>query len=459
VNGQPELETSIREIGRELAAAFPAAPRSPLRRLDQKLMARVAEDRQLRAAMFRFVDVAPACTSSRDLASHLIDHLHEVEKPPPPLRAALVLARGGLLRRALGAAAAGGIRHIAHSFIVGTTPSDALGLLGRLWGKGAATSLDLLGEDTLTRPEADGYGARCADALKELSGAGSRWPEQPRLEADSIGALPRANLSVKLTALTPLMPPQAPEVGEQEAAPRLRSLLRLAQELNAHLHIDMESFDTREATLDLVLELLAREEFARGPSAGLVLQAYLRDSESELERILDWARTHARTPPLVVRLVKGAYWDQEVALARQHGWAPPVFTNKAECDANFERLTRLLLEARPLVRVAVGSHNLRSLSHAIAFNRALGAPDEDLELQVLRGLGDDLQRALARLGFRVRVYCPVGDLVEGMAYLVRRLLENTSNESFVYRRAAGVPLDELLAPPKPPDSERRPAPA
>jgi proline dehydrogenase len=260
--------------------------------------------------------------------------------------------------------------------------------------------------------------------------------------------LPRANLSVKLTALTPLMPPDAPEVGKLEAAPRLRSLLRRARDLNAHLHIDMEAFDSREATLDLVLDLLGEEEFAGGPSAGVVLQAYLRESGEQLERMLDWARTHERTPPLVVRLVKGAYWDQEVALSRQHGWDPPVFTDKAESDANFEHLTRVLLEARPRVRVAIGSHNLRSLSYAIAYNRALGAQDSDLELQVLRGLGDDLQLALAKLGFRVRVYCPVGDLVEGMAYLVRRLLENTSNESFVYRRAAGEPLEELLTPPR-----------
>ena len=107
----------------------------------------------------------------------------------------------------------------------------------------------------------------------------------------------------------------------------------------------------------------------------------------------------------------------------------------------------MLLEARPAVRVAVGSHNLRSIAHAVAFSRALGADDRDLELQVLRGLGDDLQHALAKLGFRVRVYCPIGDLVEGMAYLVRRLLENTSNESFVHRQAAGEPLESLLRSP------------
>ena len=124
-----------------------------------------------------------------------------------------------------------------------------------------------------------------------------------------------------------------------------------------------------------------------------------------------------------------------------------MFEVKAECDRNFEALTRRLVAARPAVRVAIASHNLRSMAHAIAVNRAAGGADHDLELQVLRGLGDDLQAALASLGMRVRTYCPVGDLVAGMAYLVRRLLENTSNESFLQEQASGVPLEQLLAAP------------
>jgi len=166
--------------------------------------------------------------------------------------------------------------------------------------------------------------------------------------------------------------------------------------------------------------------------------------------VLEWARATQREQPLVVRLVKGAYWDHEVVEARQHGWSVPVFERKADCDANFELLTRRLLEARPAVRVAIASHNLRSVSHAIACNRLLGGEDADVELQVLRGLGDDLGQALASKRLRVRSYCPVGDLVAGMAYLVRRLLENTANESFLADQAHGVPIEQLLAPP---DSE------
>ena len=351
-------------------------------------------------------------------------------------------------RTALGAAAAAGVRHMAHRFIIGQSPREALAVIESQWRSGIASSVDLLGEATVTPKEADRYAERCHEALETLATAARGWPERPALVHDSVGVVPRVSLSVKVTALTPLMQPDAPELGREDAAGRVRPLLRRARELGAHLHVDMESLDTLEATMDLVFELLAEEEFRDGPSAGIVLQAYLRDSPVQAERLFEWARATPRTTPLAIRLVKGAYWDQEVIEARQHGWTPPVFEEKDDCDRNFEELTRRLLDARPLVRVQVGSHNLRSVAHAIAYNRLSGGDDADLELQVLRGLGDELAEALAGSGLRVRVYCPVGDLVAGMAYLVRRLLENTSNESFLRAHHHGTPVEELLrAPP------------
>jgi RHH-type proline utilization regulon transcriptional repressor/proline dehydrogenase/delta 1-pyrroline-5-carboxylate dehydrogenase len=441
------LEDEVRRIGTELAEAFPSGTRHPMRALDARAMDLASRDRELRAALFRFVDVVPACRSLDDVARHLRGFLEEVREAPPPLAAAMKIADVRAARSALGAAAAAGVKHMAHRFIVGETPAGAIRVLHSLWDHGVASSVDLLGEATVTQAEADNYAARCADALEELSRHAARWSSRPQLEADTAGQLPRANVSVKISALTPLLRPDAPELGERDAAGRLRPLLRQARELGAHIHIDMESLDSREAVFELVLELLGEPEFATGPSAGVVLQAYLRDSPGQLEAILDWARSSERTPPLTVRLVKGAYWDHELVEARQHGWPAPVFEVKADCDRNFETLTRNLLDARPLVRVAVASHNLRSVSHAIAYNRLTGGDDRDLELQVLRGLGDELQDALAAHGFRVRTYCPVGDLVAGMAYLVRRLLENTSNESFLHEQASGVALEELLAAP------------
>ena len=441
-----DVEAELHEIGRGIAERMPSRARHPVRALDERAMAMSAQDAELRAALFRFVDVTPACRSLDDLARHLAGYLDGVERPPQPLRAAMRMAESRAGRTALGAAAAAGVRHMAHRFIVGDTPEQAARELRSMWRDGIAASLDLLGEATVTQSEADRYAERCTHALRVLSGAYDGLPRRDLLERDSSGPLPRANLSVKVSALTPLMRPEAPELGRDDAARRMRPLLRLARDRDAHLHVDMESVDSLETTLELVFDLLSEEEFAAGPAAGVVLQAYLRDSPAHLDRLLEWAATSAR-PPLVVRLVKGAYWDHEVVEARQHGWSPPVFTDKAACDRNFEQLTRRLLEARPAVRVAIGSHNLRSVSHAIACNRALGGDDRDLELQVLRGLGDDLADALAASGMRVRAYCPVGELVAGMAYLVRRLLENTSNESFLHEQARGVPIEELLAAP------------
>jgi proline dehydrogenase len=443
----PALERELHEVGRALYAAFPQRGKNPVKALDAKAMELASADAELRAALFRFVDVTPACRSLDDLARHLVGYLGELDARPPSLDVAMRMAGSKPGRAALGAAAAGGVRHMAHRFIVGESPRRALGALGELWRDGRAVSVDLLGEATVTEAEADRYAERCADALATLSAAAREWPERPALESDSLGPLPRGNLSVKVSALTPLLRPDAPALGREDAARRMRPLLRRARDSGAHLHIDMESLDSLETTMDLIFDLLDEDEFRDAPSAGLVLQAYLRESPSQLDRILAWARESPRTPPLVVRLVKGAYWDHEIVEARQHGWQAPVFEVKADCDRNFEALTRRLLDARPSVRVAVGSHNLRSVAHAIACNRQLGGEDRDLELQVLRGLGDELAHALAAEGFRVRVYCPVGDLVAGMAYLVRRLLENTSNESFLHEQARGVPLEELLAAP------------
>jgi proline dehydrogenase len=442
------LEQELFEVGSRLAAAMPVT-RNPLKAFDEKAMDLASQDAELKAALFRFVDVVPACRSLEDLARHLTGFLGEVGQPGPPVNVAMRMGNTKAGRAALGAAAAAGVRRMAHRFIVGEDPKAALGVLGDLYKDGVASSVDLLGEATVTQAEAQRYADRCTEALDTLAAAAQRWPERPQLERDSAGPLPRANLSVKVSALTPLLRADAPKRGQRDAADRLRPLLRRANERGAHLHIDMESMDSRDAVLELILDLLAEDEFRAGPSAGLVLQAYLRDSPQTLDTILDWLGRHERAHPLTVRLVKGAYWDHEVVEAKQHGWDTPVFEVKADCDLNFETLTRRLLDARHAVRVAIASHNLRSVSHAIAYSRLSGGDDGDLELQVLRGLGDPLQTAIARQGLRVRTYCPVGDLVAGMAYLVRRLLENTSNESFLHEQARGAALDELLAKPQP----------
>jgi proline dehydrogenase len=439
-------QDEIAAIGRRIAANLPTSS-SPGEWLDGRLMNTAADDTALRAALFRFTDVRPVCRNRRDLGEHLMTLLEEARPGSRFGRALLALARARGTRSLTAAAAGVSVQRQAHRFIVGRTVRDALPGLTKAWGSGVAASVDLLGEVSVSDQEADAYVERCLGALDALAARSATWPARATLEADSLGSLPRTNLSVKVTALTPDIRLDAPRRGIEDAIARLRQVMRLARELGAHVHVDMETLDSRETVLGLVLELLGEPEFEAGPSAGLVLQAYLRDSPAELEEILKWVHGHPRRVPLTIRLVKGAYWDHEVVEARQHGWETPVFERRADCDRNFEELTQRVLDAHPHVRLALGSHNLRSIAHGLACLPVRGLEPRDLELQVLRGLGDDLAQALSRMGLRVRVYSPVGDLVEGMAYLVRRMLENTANDSFLAARSRGAALDELLAPP------------
>src|SRR3954468_5040788 len=315
------LERELFEVGRRLADKLPST-RNPLKVLDDKAMDLASSDAELKAALFRFVDVVPACRNMDDLARHLTSSRGEVDKPPASVGVAMRMGNTKAGRRALGVAAAAGVRHMAHRFIVGEDPKAALGVLRELWKDGVASTVDLLGEATVTQAEAQRYADRCADALDTVAAAAGSWPARPQLERDSARPPPRANLSVKVSALTPLLRADAPLRGQRDAADRLRPLLRRAAERGAHLHIDMESMDSRDAILELILELLAEDEFRAAPSAGLVLQAYLRDSPQTLDTILEWLQGPAagRAHPLTIRLVKGAYWDHELVQAAQHGW-------------------------------------------------------------------------------------------------------------------------------------------
>jgi proline dehydrogenase len=437
----PAVETDIGRIGKRLARASRGG--GVRTRVEDRGMSWMSARPELRAALFRTVDVAPACANPAELSAHLAAYV-----PPGRLRELLRSRTGTLLGGRIGELA---VRQMAERFIIGESVPDAAPALLSLWNQGIASTVDLLGEKTVTPAEGAAYAARCHAALDALATASEGWFANAAAESDSAGPIPRVNLSVKVTALTPLVRAQAPARGAADAREQLLDLLRHTKALGGHLHIDMESLDSRELILELVLELLAREEFRDGPSAGLVLQAYLRDSEEILGRVLAWAADPAggvgRLTPLTIRLVKGAYWDHETIVAAQHGWPVPVWTEKADSDRCFERLTVQLIDSFPIVRTAIASHNLRSVAHAAAYTKAAGLMPGDVEYQVLRGLGDDLARALATEGLRCRVYAPVGDIVAGMAYLVRRLLENTANDSFLTSRASGTGLRSLLAPP------------
>ena len=188
----------------------------------------------------------------------------------------------------------------------------------------------------------------------------------------------------------------------------------------------------------------------------MTIQAYLRDSLEDAKSLIEWAKQ--RGNPITIRLVKGAYWDQETITAEQKHWKQPVYNDKAATDINFERITQLLLENHQYIYAAIGSHNVRSQAKAIAIAQSLNIPQRNFEMQVLYGMGDKIAKALVEQGYRVRVYCPYGELLPGMAYLIRRLLENTANSSFIRQDMENRPVEELISPPVVEDKQETSSP-
>ncbi|HVE46115.1 MAG TPA: proline dehydrogenase family protein [Acidimicrobiales bacterium] len=401
-----------------------------------------------RTQLFRFVDVFPATTGDADVLRH-VDEYFEGTDAPKVLELGIDVADHlPLGDRITAAVARRNIERMARQFIVGQGPGEAVAGLHQLWRQGSAFTVDLLGEKTVTEAEADRYAARMEEMLRSLLAGTASWAPDDHLERDHHGPLPRANISIKPTALSSKYAPLTREEGLAQARSRLMPLLRRAADEGAFVWFDMESYDVKDLTLELFRSLVEEPSLAR-LHTGVVLQAYLKDCRLDLADVIAWAHGLDRPHPISVRLVKGAYWDAETITAKAEGWPVPVFEEKEETDASFERCTRLLHDHHTTVRAAFGSHNLRSLAYAVSYARANGVPDTAYELQMLYGMAEPVQAAIRRLGLRLRIYAPVGELVPGMAYLVRRLLENTSNESFVRQRfAEGREVEELIAPPK-----------
>jgi RHH-type transcriptional regulator, proline utilization regulon repressor / proline dehydrogenase / delta 1-pyrroline-5-carboxylate dehydrogenase len=333
--------------------------------------------------------------------------------------------------------------------------------LRRNAARGIATTIDLLGETVVSEAEADMFLQRNLDVLDTVAAAlaKERTPSFSDLGPNNT-PLPRLNLSVKISALTPDVHPADPENSIAALKKRLRPILRRAREVGAFINFDMESYKLKDLTLALFKSILEEEEFGSGserstlnpqpgsPQAtvGIALQAYLRECERDLRDLIAWARQNRRA--IGVRLVKGAYWDYETVLATQREWPIPVWARKPESDANFEKLSVLLLENADLIAPAFATHNVRSCAHAIARAERLKVDPRGYEFQALYGMADELKLALVQTGRRVREYCAIGELLPGMAYLVRRLLENTSNEGFLRQKNTGeATKEQLLANP------------
>jgi RHH-type proline utilization regulon transcriptional repressor/proline dehydrogenase/delta 1-pyrroline-5-carboxylate dehydrogenase len=449
--GSPErLHHRVAEIGSEIfEAARAARPRIWQSTWWMEAMTRlIDQDPRLRTRAFQFVECLPALKSDRAIREHLADYFADPELHIPGVaRAALRPGRFQVVRENwIGRATRFAALRMAQRYMTGFDVPSTIKAIERFRRQGMGFTLDVLGESTTSDAQADRYAGVYDDLISQLTPLAKEWPTLPLIDEDPRGPMPRVNVSIKLTGLDPHFDAIDPDRAIREVGVRLRPLLRQARQRGAFVHIDMESSKHRAVTLELFQHVMMEDEFRDWPHVGIVLQAYLKAGEDDLARMLEWGRR--RGTRFTIRLVKGAYWDAETAAAVRNYAEPPVWTRKWESDACFERMTRTLLENLPLVRPAFASHNVRSLAVARAIAESLRIPLNEYEIQMLIGMGDPLKTAMVQMGHCVRVYCAYGDLVPGMGYLIRRLLENTSNEGFL-KQGFGerASRDRLLADP------------
>jgi RHH-type transcriptional regulator, proline utilization regulon repressor / proline dehydrogenase / delta 1-pyrroline-5-carboxylate dehydrogenase len=427
-----ELEPAIFAIGSELlerarghkAGIFSASF------YNDALMNWSMKDPLFKVQMFRFVDCFPVLKNADDIYDHLTDYLSQPGVTVPSVIQAAIttgkLAKGlavGQIEKQ--------IKGMAGRFIAGTDAASALSNLKKSWDDGIAFSVDLLGEACVSDAEADAYRDKYLDLIENLPGLVTGWKGNPALETDHLGAIPRVNVSVKISSLSARCDPIDTQGAINDLMKRLRPILIAAEKKGVFINFDMEQASFKRLTIELFQRCCLEIPF----HAGIAMQAYLVDGVRDAQEMVDWAKKHNRV--VTVRLVKGAYWDFETINAEARGWPCPVWPTKPQTDACFEQMAQVFLDGAPRkageggVKLALGSHNARSIAATIAYLDKLGLPRNLIELQMLHGMADQLKYAAGEMGLRIREYVPVGQMIPGMAYLVRRLLENTSNESWL----------------------------
>ncbi|WP_298271135.1 L-glutamate gamma-semialdehyde dehydrogenase [Geobacter sp.] len=426
-----------------------------------KVMEWCMQNDEFKIRMFRFVDVFPSLTTGKLLTGHISEYFGAEQEMPAFLATGAKVAGmlGSLGGAVLGKVLSANIEEMARQFIVGETTMEAVRGVERQRKEGFAFVLDVLGEATLSEEEAEGYVGTYLQLLDSLAEARKGWKRldggggDPHLDW---GHAPMINVAVKPTALYCLANPQDFEGSVAAIFARLERIYQRVMAVGGFLCIDMESYRFKEITLELFRRLrLAYRDY---PHLGIALQAYLKETDRDLDGLLAWAKRNGT--PISVRLVKGAYWDYETVKARQNGWEVPVRTVKSETDAAFERQARRILENHAICHFACASHNIRSISAVLETARELNVPEERYEFQVLYGMAEPVRKGLLRVAGRIRLYSPYGAMVPGMGYLVRRLLENTANESFLRRSFAGeAEIERLLEEPEATAARERAKPA
>ena len=428
----PELNAQIIARGTTLFAAI-AGERPSLfnsATWTGRVMEWCLQNEEFKTSLFRFVDVFPALKTTHQLTEHIHQYFGDLHDLPPVLAsgarmAGLLGPLGGTL---LAKAIAANIHEMARQFIIAEDARGLVNHLTTLHSHGFAAVVDVLGEATLSQREAEAYLATYLELLEALTSAQQKWHGRPdSTTTANEGATPMINIAVKPTALFCQANPMDFAGSVEGILAPLRRLTEAVIQSGAFLCIDMESYRYKNITLEVYRRL--KLEYRAYPHIGIVLQSYLHDSDTDLAGLLDWAESGSI--PISIRLVKGAYWDFETVRAEQMGWPSPVRVVKADSDATFERLATSILSHHHICHFACASHNIRSIAAVLETAQALGVPEQRYEFQMLYGMAEPVRRSILAATGRVRLYCPYGEMVPGMGYLVRRLLENTANESFL----------------------------
>ena len=427
-----DLETRTREIGRQVfKLSREGDGRAAEPWWDRWMMGLTMRDERVKSQLFRFIDVLPALREPAQINAHLREYLGSVrERLPGGLGLAINwLPSDGWLGGKISGLARSNARRMARRFIAASDLPGVIAAIRAMRERRLGFTIDLLGEAVLSASEAFRYQRSYLQLIEGLTADASTWPTVGQIDVGADGPLPRVNVSVKLSSLFSQFDPIDPAGTSLAVRERLRPILRAARQRGAFVNVDMEQFAYKDMTLRIFRDVLDEEEFRGWPDVGIAVQAYLKSCGDDLAMLAGWAGR--RGTPVWVRLVKGAYWDYESVIAAQNNWPVPVFAQKSETDASYEAQTSFLIEHHDVLRPAIASHNIRSIAHALASAEARGLPARSFEFQMLYGMAEPVKQALVAMGHRVRVYTPFGELLPGMAYLVRRLLENTSNESFL----------------------------
>ena len=329
------------------------------------LLDRAMRDPSLKTDLFRLVDALPALSSSEAIARHAREYLLAGQRELPTGLGLALRATENPLAASLSAfVIKRNVRAMAGRFIVGHDAREACPALQRLWNQGFGLPSICSAKQRSMRPS-----RKRTRSVMPISSTTSR--SKPRSgnrgrcsTTVPRGPIPRANISLKLSAMDHLLDPADPAGGVQRLLRRVRPLIVRAKELGAFINFDLEQWNLHEITYRLFETISTDPEFASWPHLGIVIQAYLKDADADLDRMV--ALASKRNAPLTVRLVKGAYWDYEVVQSGLGGFPCPVFTTKGQTDANYERLTRRLFENRDKIHAAFGTHNLRTISVALA---------------------------------------------------------------------------------------------